>query len=215
MNKFGQQAQPVINVPSQHGERQYLHNSEAGVKVPLAQTVVTALIVAVVVEIFMLLFDVLDGWKWAAGAGSLSLLGTWLIIYRHWFDLTRIENWTGLDINGDGEIGEPETRVVRIQMQRIEQNGHINVTRTFDLPIDEDELVTLAQGLIQGAPFSEREWAGKGNLLSSARFRDLRAAMIKRGLLEMVNDKDPRQGYRLTADGEAVMRDYADMADYE
>lgn len=205
---------PPTVLPSGHAERQYLHTTQAGVKVPLAQTFATGLIVYVVAQIFMLLLDVLDGWKWALAFGALALLTSWFISYRHWFGLTRVEEWTGWDINGDGSIGEPETHVVRIEMQRIEENGHLNVTKRFDLPLSEDELVSLARGLMTGVPFSEREWTGSGKLLSLSRFRELRSEMIRRGLLDLANGKDARQGYALTADGEAIMRDYAGLSDY-
>lgn len=208
-----QQVQPTVNMPPQT-THEFLHTDQAGVLVPLKQTMWTALIIGGTVFAFTLLFDVLDGWKWGVAAFFLSLAGVWVLRMTDWRKQALKEDWNGWGTGWDGEA-EPETHVVRIQMQHVEQNGHINVTKQFDLPVNDDELRELASGLLLGRPFSEREWAGAGKLLSSARFRDLRAVMIRRGLLELVSDKDPRQGYRLTEDGEAVMRDYADLADFD
>lgn len=75
-------------------------------------------------------------------------------------------------------------------------------SRHFDLPVSSVKLQPLAQGLLNGRPFSERTWS---ELFSSSEFRALRQALRAKELIEPVSDKDPRQGFRLTPSGRELM----------
>jgi len=72
----------------------------------------------------------------------------------------------------------------------------------FELPISSSKLRPLAEGLLNGRPFSERTWS---SLLSSSEFRMLRQVLRTKELIEPVSDKDPRQGFRLTDAGRQLM----------
>lgn len=100
-----------------------------------------------------------------------------------------------------------EMSVTNIKLNTSEDEGSYQL-KYIKLPVPEHKLSALAQGLINGMPFSERQWTGLGKPFSSSEFRDLRNEMSKRGLINPVSFKDPRQGYALTAAGRAIMRHY-------
>lgn len=212
MNKHYQQVTPapVIN---KSNDKEFLHTFTAGAMLPLVQASITALIIGVsvlVIEVYM--FDALDPFRVTIPATVIAWVATWLISVRRWFTLTNIERVVNLDINHDGQIGETKrapVKVVRVQIDRIRENGHIQQQSIIDLPIGEQELTTLARGLMNHIPFSEKRWTGEGNLFSIDEFRALRSELIRRELLTLANEKDRRQGYTLTEAGRALMQQMA------
>lgn len=197
----------------QQTDRGYLHTYSAGAWLPFMQASLTAAIVTLAAwALVWMIFDPVDPHKPALMLGILVWVWQWIKLQGHWFALTAVENVMRMDINGDGVIGstdqdeaEDEARVIRIQL--IKEDGHIS--ETVDLPCDDDQLSTLAKGLINDLPFSEKFWTGRGKPFSTNQFRTLRDAMMKRGLCEYVNARDPRQGIRLTEEGRGVMQHFA------
>lgn len=212
MNKF----QNVTDKPSAppapatYADRQFLHTFLAGALLPLVQAVITAVMVGLGTMTLLLLFDAVDVVKPTLVVAAIACVLSWLYLQRRWLTLTSLELLTGLDLNNDKQIGEPvkASPVVRIQIDQLTNNGHIQQTKMFDLPISEEKLRVLANGLLNGVPFSEREWTTVRRLLSSQGFRDLRSQMLRRGLLEVKSDKDHRVGFHLTEHGWAVMRQF-------
>lgn len=214
-NKFEkfEQTTPQVNLPTtpSYSEKSFLHTLGAAVVVPFWQSVIVAFS-------FSLATFVLDGrffhtfitdafWNGATIFVIVFPL-TFIFLMRNWLALI-IEKTFNIDIPGMGEEEPKEPHVTRIQIDELTSQGHIRQAKMINLPISESKLQTLAAGLMSGRPFSEREWAGSGKLMSSSEFRELRQEMIRRGLLEQANSKDPRQGYRLTVHGEAVMKTYS------
>ncbi len=204
---------------SQHAERQYLHTLVAGALLPLAQSTITALVVAIgTYAIAAIVFDAVDPHKPAILFFAITWVFMLLKLQRHWLSLTAVEKIMQMDLNRDGVIGEAteqaeaQPRRVVIMMDRVKENGHYEVgdqSALVKLPCDDEQLHTLAMGLINGLPFSEKQWTGKDKPFSTNEFRELRAEMQKHDLIEYVNDKDPRQGIRLTDAGRAVIEEYA------
>lgn len=204
-----------------HAERQYLHTLIAGAWLPLAQATIIAVVVAIgawVIAFFV--FDAIDPHKPAILLFAVTWVYYMLKLQRHWLSLTAVEQIIQRDLNGDGVIGaeteQPAAQItprrVVIQLDTVKEDGHYEVGDTsawINLPCDDEQLYTLAQGLMNGLPFSEKQWTGKGKPFASNEFRALRAEMQKQNLVEYVNDKDPRQGIRLTDAGRAVMEEYA------
>lgn len=210
MNKFQQTAQPVqVPPPPSYAEKSFLHTLGAAVIVPFWQSVAISVAVGCVAFIVLFRFGSLltDTVINSLTVMAVTFLLSLLFLLRHWFFLT-VEKTFNIDIPGVGEE-PPKPKVTRIQIDELTKAGHIRQAKMIDLPASEAELKTLFSGLKAGRPFSEREWAGDGKLLSSDRFRALRAEMIRRELLKIRNTKDHRQGYVLTPEGEAVQDTYA------
>lgn len=208
MNKFPQDTQVVPQIAPQtsYAERQFLHTFVAGVLLPLGQAFTTGLILFIAtLTLAVIVFDVVDPFKPALVIGISTFAFTYLFLQRRWLSLTAIENVLQMDLNNDDVIGEPQT--VRIQLEDVKENGHYHVD-IVDLPVSAEKLATLAAGLLNGLPCSEKQWTGKDRPFSSQEFRALKAEMVKHGLLAYVNPRAPLQGYALTKPGRAVMKHY-------
>lgn len=190
----------VTSVPG-YSEKKFLHTLVAGAWLPLVISLITGAILLLLSAVTIWVID--RGWsiRWAVLIGAIGAAGTWLIMLRRWMDITRLEEITGLDLNRDGVIGEEVViKKIKLQASRYDEKGKYQGSSFYDLPINEDQLIKLARGVVAGVPFSEREWTGEGNPLSSGEFRRLRHAAIARGLLVMVSEKDPRQGFKWVAE---------------
>lgn len=205
--------------PSKHVSAQaYLHTAQAGAFVPLVQALITGALMGLTVFGVAIKLRVIDAWFYALVATGLVTTATWILLGMHWYKLTNIdylEKITGLDLNRDGKIGGGDERAakevertIKINLQEVTPEGHLRVS-IARFPLDPDTMSMLATALLGGLPFTERHWTGAGKPLSLAQFREIRAEMIARGMLEPANPKAPQQGYRLTRAGAAAMRSFA------
>lgn len=221
MNKFNQQtSMPVVPPPvANYAEKQFLHTFVVGVWLPLLQASITAVVAFIGTLIVLYLLDAIDILKPALMVAAITWVVMWLYLMRRWLNITAFERVTGIDINGDGVIGAArkkpnEPLVIRLDDVR---NGNYR-SRTMELEVTEEELVELARGLLNGRPFTEREWTGKGKPFSSGQegsFRRLRSAWLKQGLLQVVSDKDHRQGFDFTDEGWATLEKLAGVVEEE
>ncbi len=198
-----------------HAEREYLHTFTAGALLPMVQATLLAGGVFLGVWITArLVFDAVDPHKSAILFSVITWVWTIFRLFRHWLSLTTVETILQRDINGDGMIGnvaqpsaQSEARKIRIELSKVTEGRY--QSNTIDFPCDDEQLNTLAMGLINGMSFSEKTWAGEGKVFSSPEFRALKDVMKKHNLAEYVSEKDVRQGMRLTEEGRALMEKIA------
>jgi hypothetical protein len=69
-------------------------------------------------------------------------------------------------------------------------------------------MLSLGMGILGGIPFSEGRWTGKGKPFSIDEFRELREYFHETELIELVNEKDARQGYQFTDKGLEMFKHY-------
>lgn len=194
----------------ENNSKAFLHTREAAAWVPLMQSAITALLVTVAFSAALIALDVRRWWGWAIAGGVITLIWMWWRLLNHWFRLTaHLEQLTGLDLNGNGRVDEPEEvepvpQTVKVQLSRVSESGSWS-GEYFDLPGSLEDLKTLARGLLDGRPFTEREWTGRGKPYASEAFRSMRRELLRRGLIELASAKDARQGYVLTDEGAAFM----------
>ena len=194
----------------------YLHTGAAGATLPLSQALITGILVGLTVLASMIYYRVSDGPFFALIAGLVVATGTWLFSIRHWFNLTVLENYTGLDIDNDGVVGDPESsepvavRPVRVDIEERDHQGrHVGTTRaTFP---NEWRMIQLAEHIIiNKGTFSEPALCGKGKILTPKEYQEIKTEMLARGMLVARNPREPKQGYEVTRAGLAVMRDMLD-----
>jgi Zn-dependent protease with chaperone function len=191
--------------------REYLYKTETVITQGL-QATGTALTVGVLATIAGYYFRWREPLLIAGVIAAAVWVVTWVILQREWLNSVTIRSqtyqaiWTGEEDREPEPEAEP-VREVRVRFERVRDGGHWSES-VYPLPGSIDQMQALAGGLARGLPFSERAWTGGGRPFSLAEFRALRAEMIKRGLLEMANDKDQRQGYHLTEEGRAVMDEF-------
>lgn len=207
----------LSTIPSR-GDKKYLHTLTAGAWLPMVQSGITGALVLVVLVVLGYYWRWRSPWSVGTVIGLLAWVGTWALLQRHWFRLTDIERLTGLDFNRDGRIGDadsvaspPLSQTQRISLTVFEGRADGSLSGnsvSYDLPCTLEQLQGLAAGLIEdGLPLAERAWSGSGRLFSVEGFRELRAELMRRGLVALVNGKDARQGYTLTVKGEDIMRE--------
>jgi hypothetical protein len=212
MNKFTQQTSTPtpLPTPANYADRQFLHTFLAGALLPLVQATITAVMAFIGTMTLLYIFNAIDLLKPALITASVVWVLTWLYLQRRWLNLTAFERMTGIDINGDGQIGKPakNSEPLVIRLDQVGSNGHYR-SQTMALDVTTEQLRILAQGLLNGDSFGERKWTGSGKPFSSRQFRNLRSVWLKRGLLEVVSDKDGRQGFDFTDEGWATLEKLA------
>jgi hypothetical protein len=195
-------------------DRRYLHTLTAGAWLPVIQSLITGVIVALVVLVIAYQVRGRSPWTWSLVIGCLSMVGCWFALAGHWYRLTDLESLTGLDLNRDGRIGEIDSSLlshnrrdeVRVYVSEITSNGHVTGNQNIlNFPCSSNQLVQLSEGLLAGVPLAERSWTGSGQPFSITGFRAVRSEMIKRGLVSLASSKDSRQGYVLTLAGRHIL----------
>ena len=199
-----QQPTPPQPARSEYSERQFLHTFLAGALLPLVQAAITAVIVFICTLIFT--FDSVDPLTWPLRLSALTLVIVWFYLGRRWITLTNIERLLNVDLNHDNVIGEAPKESVRVQLDTLDNQGHLHISSTFDLPGTPQQLSTLAAGLLNNIPFSEREWSVSRRVFTGPEFRKLSSEMLKRGLIAPKSSKSNKQGFALTAAGRSVMK---------
>jgi hypothetical protein len=181
---------------------------ESDVAVPIAQSVFSALVAGLAA----LGAALAAGWQrpalWAVLAALAALVTAWLVLLRQHRDLLwEIELVTGADLDRDGTVGvplvDPEPRTVRAEI--IEGNGQR--IRYIDVPLSDQELEKLADGVLQHAvTFSRRSLADAG-LLEAERYSDVKDVLLEGGLLRY-RGEGPHAGLELSPAGRAFLRQY-------
>jgi hypothetical protein len=204
-----QQTEPIKVEQPPYTEKQFLHTLNAGVGLPLAQAVVTSGAFMLTAATLIYAFDGMDYIKPMIITGVLTFVFVWIGLQRRWLTLTNLERLTGLDLDNNKVIGEPPK--VRVQVDEVTPQGTIHVTKLFDLPATPTQLHALATGLLEeGMGLSEKEWTplAEGKPFSLKQFRDLKAEMIKRGMVVQVNSKSVNLGHTMTVMGKKVLERY-------
>jgi hypothetical protein len=142
-------------------QREYLHRAET-VKVQFLQAAGTGLFLGIAALVLGLWARWREPWMLALIVGILATGATWMILQRNWVRMSTWETLTGLDLNRDGVVGEKvvePARSIRVQVDRVNGQGHVSESSIFDLPATNDQMMALADGLLNGGMrFSQRDW---------------------------------------------------------
>jgi hypothetical protein len=192
-------------------DRETYLSGVAGFVLPLAQSFVSGLIAALLTLAVANLADWERPGTWALGAGALVAAAYWFSTLASWRRVVyAVETATGRDWDGDNRIGEPDEPGEPIRIEVASEDGrHVEF---IDLPASQEQLIRLAEGLLNGATLSEAAWTGAGNIFTRAEFAQLRNELIRRGLAAWNNPKTPARGATLTPGGQAAMRYFASLS---
>jgi hypothetical protein len=131
MNKYQYTTQDIYTPqPAQPAGRAYLHTPQAGAWLPFLQATITGLMIGFLTVGLLFVLDARHPWTPGLFVGLLSWAATWLLLQKHWFNLTALERSTGLDINQDGRIGgRPAAPAeIRVRLQEVKPDGHYQET---------------------------------------------------------------------------------------
>jgi hypothetical protein len=208
MSKF---VDVVETVQPTRESREFLHSTTAGVKVPLFQSALIGGAVSSFVLMLGIVFLWIDPWRPALVIGGAAMLGWLFLVLVRWLKLTKPEQ-PQVQVRSVDHDNNPATpKIIRVQLDSVESNGHYKQTAIFDLPvgITEEQMSELAVGLLEHQRrFSIREWAGPGKTFSDPEFRALQSAMIKHGLVAPKSEKGANRGYQLTDSGVAFLEKF-------
>lgn len=199
------QVNPPIYLPSTRQE-----GFSAAVGIPLVQSVVTGALCGMTVTALFWALEWPDPGKIGLVCSLLMTTGMWASSLAGW--MKRIERVLGVDLNGDGFIGQPAPVVheplppVRIEI--VSDNGRRS--DFLSLPAEPDQLKALGAALVGGENFTVARWTGPNGLFTRSQFEQLRQEFVNRGMLRMAGQAS-NQGYTLTAKGAAVCRGFASM----
>jgi hypothetical protein len=169
------------------------------VLVPFAQAGITALVSSMVVAGGSIIWH----WPWYISVASFAIVfaGSWLYLLADHRSLLR----TVETITNQPAKPAPTQQHDVVHMDITEHNGPNSDTMRFmDLPVDQATLAHIAQGVLAGHKFSERQWAGRGRPMSGPKFRELQDKLLGAGYVRYVHPRDTRQGVELTNKGRAL-----------
>lgn len=175
----------------------------AAVGIPLLQSLVTGALCGMSITALCWALEWPNPGKLGLVGSLLITTGMWAASLSSW--MRRIERILGVDLNGDGYIGQvpmaapPES----LRIEVIHDQGRS--AQFIDLP-SPDKLPLLAAGLLAGRQFSQSVWTGQSGIFSRSEFEELRAELLKRNLARWKNADSPSQGVELTPPGRAVFR---------
>jgi len=159
---------------------------ESDVWVPLAQGLITALLLGTSASILLWAGWGVALWPTFPVATSAAAMLTWLWRMGAVGEtLWTIERTLGVDLDGDEVVGEPEAHIVTI-------NGGPPPDPAARLRA---EFVNFIKGCCAGDT-SLRRWEAAG--MSRERYQEFRDRLIKAGFAQW-NSDDKRQGWKLTA----------------
>jgi len=203
---YKQTADKVVLDASQQAEIRmtegaYMHTREVAVIYPILQSIITGVVIGAGVTATGLYFGRSRPWALGGWVAVLVVCVIWLLSLARWHKwVYKLEELTGLNLNGDPYVGPPPT--VRVEI-REEEGRKGTIAR---LPATEAQLYELARALVKGATFSIEDWTGQGRPFSKDEFMLLRTEMIDRNLVEWNNPRSHSRGMSLTKTGWAVMR---------
>ena len=146
--------------------------------------------------------------KDAIGVGIVSTVGVWLWQVFDDRTLLRVrEVFQNEDLDGDGYVGEPPQKSLRIEIAEQHKSGAW--VGFFESPIEEPVLGQFARAVLAGRPTGERKWTGAGQPFSVGEYVAFRDELLQHGLVRWKNEQHHRQGFKLTARGRAVFKQLA------
>lgn len=152
------------------------------------------------------------GWpvKVALVAGGLATLIVFALMLLNLRALLyTVETIVGHDLNRDGAVG-PVGPVGPQVLQVTLTDPEAKQVRYMTLPgVTAEQLVELAEGIVDGRPLTEAAWTGRGRTFSKKQLQEVRSELVARGLAVWRSPGSPPQGVELTRGGRAAMEEIA------
>jgi hypothetical protein len=208
---------PVAPQPTRYSDKAFLHTPQAAVGVPLLLAFVTSCAIMAGTATFVWLIGGYEYTRPVVASGVATFIISWLAFQFRWISLTKLEEITGLELDGKPGIGrQPQTGSVRVQVEEIKEDGHIGISKQFDLPATPAQLKALAIGLHdEGRSLAERDWspleAGKPFTIEG--IRQLKKEMLGRGIIVYVNSKNAGSGFTETKVGSRIIESWKEFDD--
>ena len=178
---------------------------ESDVLVPLAQAVITGLLIGLVA--FGLMWPVM-GLKWAGsvflGIFGLVTVGVWATLVTGYYRmLSTVEEIV--------KEAPPAKEIATVEIATIDnkRQGYKSLNK-FHLPenVDVKSFDAFLTGITKGRPITLDLWTGKGGQFSRAEFNSILANLADANYIEFKNPQHPQQGRILTTAGHKAIVEY-------
>jgi len=121
-----------------------------------------------------------------------------LIDTARYLDLDRME--------AIGLVAQQPKQMVTARVTYEDRFGNLENQSIRDLPISPVKLQTMANHILNGIPFSRREWVESRKLISDGDFRKLKDAFEANRIIALKDPNKPTMGYEFTSAGRAFLR---------
>lgn len=139
---------------------------------------------------------------------SVIPAGIWLYWTWRWLNaMALLSRSAGMQM----EMEESPDQNVTVWMPAEKEGPYLHRTRA-DLPASTEQLQRLGTGIVAGKSFTESAWVGSTNVFNREQFVAIRDEMVHRHMAEWVSIDSPARGVRITAQGMAAMRFFAQAA---
>jgi len=203
MNKFSQttpQVQPPQ--PPSYSDKSFLFSWIAGVGLPIMQAIITGTFIAALVSFMLFKFDADDVIGWTFFTWLLVSGATWIWLHKNWLNVSRLEEWLGVDLDNDKFIGEPPQRVT-ITVNHVKENQHVEqMQHTFSVSDQQLQrfFTTVKTSTREGKGISRRQWTPKNvNGFSEGEWDAFYAELVKQRLVTIKGNECV-----LTEEGEEI-----------
>lgn len=192
---------------TQQPDKSFLYGRDAGFFLPLFQSLGTFAVSFLALTLL--------GWIWnwtymleiAVTASTILFALYWFVALFRWNLVSWLEQVTGLDLNGDNQIGKPKsTPVMKLRISDV-TDGRFSQTDT-ELPAKPDKMIAFFRGALNGRGFANRTWAGAGKLFSDPQFRKIIDLLKARELIQY-KDGNASNGFEWTDEGRTIADEVA------
>lgn len=204
---------PMVEAERQYGA--FLPNIEAHVGVPFRQALISGVFFGLGTSLIVCALGYRGGmtfWGAILAGGGWMLFSTFAVAWWKWESavnyynslLWRIERATRMDVDQDGQIGEPkpEPPTVRVEVKE----G--STWRFANLPGDDESLQKFASDILNGIRTFSEEGA-KENGYGIENFKKLRVLFLEKGWAVWNHPSHRQQGVSLTRSGQWVLKEVA------
>lgn len=195
------------DTPDLTGLVKELKDTSLALWIPILQALARAFTGGLLVWVVLLILGVSR--HWAYGLVTFFAVLAWFVWDGIWAwngDLGRaiqlVETVIQADLDGDRRIGPPGPQITHIEVPHASGRGWVR----SDLLASPEQMRLLAEGVLNGRPLSEREWAaGPQRVFGQNQWGRLIEEMMKRGLIDWIDPDAHQQGVDLTESGERMM----------
>lgn len=213
-------SQPVQMPPMpKYSDKAFLHTPMVAVGVPLLIAFASSVAIMAGTACFIWLINGYEYTKPVVSAGVATFIITWFAYQFRWVILSRLEEWTGLELDGKPGIGaqpQRQTGSTRVQVDQVTPEGHVKVANVYNLPATPAQLKAFCIGLHDnGKTLSEREWSPleEGRPFSVDGIRKLKKALLDKNIIVRANSQNASLGYTETVVGRRIIESWRDLED--
>jgi len=173
------------------------------VMVPMFRAIVTGVLVGILVSVMATAAD----WPKSvpAIAGAFVTCVVWLAKGLSDKAIYIQEEASGIDLNGDGQIGKPQPT---FRIEDVTRHGNATQMRYMDMPGGPERFAQWGAAILNGRSLGEARWTGLGRLYKKADYQEMRDELIDKEWAAWKKADHHASGWYITEKGELKLREW-------